>query len=162
MLWGFLEGLGSPEIRSKVWAVFVLNVLKKMNKVIIHKLSGGGDPRGHSFNVPKEALRKIGATDNMHIATIKPGHIRGNHFHAEGTEVIAVLYESPWELGWDDGPDTGISTETFEGDGCVVVEIPPGCSHAVKNTGSAPLVIMAVMDKPYNPENPDMHKREVL
>jgi oxalate decarboxylase/phosphoglucose isomerase-like protein (cupin superfamily) len=122
----------------------------------------GGDQRGDSFSVPTEYLEFVGAPGDMHVASIRPGHVRGNHFHVERHELILVLPHEAWSLHWDSGADTAVSTREFHGPGAVAIAIPPSAAHAIRNDGQALLWLIAATDGRYDPASPDAHRREVV
>ena len=79
------------------------------------------------------------AQRNVHVVVSRPGAVRGNHYHPEGTEILTVA-----------GPalvrtrEAGVVSDTPVPDGaCYRFTIPPGVTHAVRNTGEAPAVLIA-------------------
>ncbi len=125
-------------------------------------LDDDGDERGSSFAVPHEYLRFLGAAGDMHIACIRPGHTRGNHYHALRVELIVVIHFDRFSLHWDRGADTEPSRRSFEGRGAVAIAIPKHSSHAIVNNGDEPLWLVATSDGPYDPDDPDAHRRVVV
>lgn len=81
-----------------------------------------------------------------HLATVRPGAVRGNHYHPRRREVLAVLYSDRWTLLWDDGEGTPVQSRTFEGSGAVLMDADPLCAHAVRNDGAADLQLFALGD----------------
>jgi oxalate decarboxylase/phosphoglucose isomerase-like protein (cupin superfamily) len=117
--------------------------------------------RGWSFPVAAPALATLSEVKDMHVASIMPGHIRGNHFHAERKEVIVVVFEDRWSLYWDSGSGTDVISRSFDGCGAVAITVPHDCAHAIRNDGGAPLVMVAFTDGPYDADHPDAHRRVV-
>jgi oxalate decarboxylase/phosphoglucose isomerase-like protein (cupin superfamily) len=76
--------------------------------------------------------------------------VRGNHYHTERGELIAVVYRGPWSLHWDTGPGTPPQRRDFTGQGAVAVVPPVNWSHAVRNDGDSDLWIFAASDRPYD------------
>jgi len=91
---------------------------------------------------------------DVHIAAIRPGHVRGNHYHAIKTELITVIYRDDWSLHWDTGPGTSVSSRIFKGHGAVGIRIPLLWSHAVKNDGKSDLWLFNVTDMSFDQSNP--------
>jgi dTDP-4-dehydrorhamnose 3,5-epimerase-like enzyme len=60
-------------------------------KVQITQLNNNGDARGFSFMAPAEALAFVGRMADVHLASMKPGAVRGNHYHLRRREAIVVL-----------------------------------------------------------------------
>ena len=122
---------------------------------------GAPDARGVSFSLGAEQLEFLGRPRDVHVASILPGHVRGEHFHAERRELIVVIHEDDFSLHWDDGADGERHSRRFTGAGVVVVSIPPMAAHAVRNDGLRPLWLLAASDGPYDPQRPDAHARTV-
>src|SRR5215471_5469118 len=109
------------------------------NLIRIVQLPNTGDIRGSTFVPPAEFLEFIGSIRDIHIASILPEAVRGNHYHQNHREVLFILYADQWSLHWDSGPGTEIGRETFSGSGTVMVEVEPLASHAVRNDGNSEL-----------------------
>ena len=85
---------------------------------------------------------------DMHVATIEPGAVRGNHYHAERREVLVIMAADRWSLHWDEGADTPARQREFTDPGAVLVTVPPGMSHAIRNDGAVPMQIVRVGRRP--------------
>jgi oxalate decarboxylase/phosphoglucose isomerase-like protein (cupin superfamily) len=121
----------------------------------------GGDERGASFSLSQSYLEFLGAPKDMHIASILPGHIRGNHYHAARREIIVVIHGDRWSLHWDRGANTEVSTRAFTGEGVVAIAVPQNSAHAIRNDGEKPLWLVAATDGIYDPDAPDAYRRIV-
>ena len=130
--------------------------------VRLRKLTDSGDSRGRSFSAPDVSLKQLATVRDMHVATILPGAVRGNHFHRERHEVIVVIYSDQWSLHWDNGPDTHPRSEIISGVGAALIEIDPLASHAIRNDGKAELYMVGLGDATFNPEIPDSYQRRVV
>ena len=107
------------------------------------------DARGFVFE-PLE-LELIASQRNVHVVISKPGVIRGNHYHLNGTEIITVVGPALVRIR-EDGKlrdieilDKKVYRFTF----------PPKVPHAIKNTGDRPNVIVAFNTCEHDPQNPD-------
>ena len=100
------------------------------------------DHRGSSFGVDIPFT----TAGECHVATIRPGAVRGNHFHARRREVLVVLHSDRWTLLWDEGEGTPVRSLSFEGRGAVLMEADPLCAHAVRNDGAQDLQIFVLGD----------------
>lgn len=67
-------------------------------KIEIRELGNSGDARGFSFTIPVEALEFVGRMADVHLASTKPGGVRGNHYHLLRREAIVVLPGATWSL----------------------------------------------------------------
>ena len=66
-----------------------LNLKRKKMRTRIERIEVHSDARGYVF----EPIEKnpIVNQKNVHVVISEPGAIRGNHFHKNGTEIIAVI-----------------------------------------------------------------------
>jgi dTDP-4-dehydrorhamnose 3,5-epimerase-like enzyme len=120
-------------------------------KVQILQLDNSGDARGFSFTTPAQALAFVARMADVHLASTKPGAVRGNHYHLRRREAIVVLPGAKWSLHWDEGADSAAEHREFDGQGAVLVLVSPGASHAVRNDSIAPLWLVAISSEPYDP-----------
>jgi dTDP-4-dehydrorhamnose 3,5-epimerase-like enzyme len=121
-----------------------------------------GDQRGCSFALPDAWNRFLAALADLHVTTIRPGHTRGNHYHARHREILVVIHEDAWTFYWDSGAGTRVEQRVFRGKGSAVIEILPSASHAVVNTGARDVVVLGMSDTPHNPASPDAYPRPVV
>ena len=120
-------------------------------KVEIRELPNRGDQRGFSYTLPAEALTFLERVQDVHLASVLPGAIRGNHFHLRRREVILVSYSDKWSFHWDEGPESSALHRTFGGSGTVMIQVSPGASHAVRNDGHQPFILVAASSESYDP-----------
>jgi len=99
------------------------------------RLSNTGDKRGNSFGVPLGGRRHLISIKNIHVTTLRVGHVRGNHYHSRAKEILIVLYEGKWSAHWDSGPGTKKRVRLFDGEGAVRIQIDTLASHAIVNEG---------------------------
>ena len=128
----------------------------------IERLVDSTDVRGLSFSILSHHMSLIGPARDVHIGEIRPGRIRGNHFHATRGELIAVVFSDRWSLHWDTGPDTMVHASEFDGSGAVLVVPPNNWSHAVKNGGERSLWIIAISDIPHDRNDSDPGRRDAI
>jgi UDP-2-acetamido-2,6-beta-L-arabino-hexul-4-ose reductase len=125
-------------------------------------LSDKGDERGQSFSVPGSSLCFLGSAVDLHVTTIRPGHVRGNHYHVDRREILVVVFQGAWSLYWDHGPGTTTESRRFAGTGAVLIEVDPLASHAVLNDGNRDLHVVAMTNRAYDPGAPDTVHRPVV
>jgi len=130
--------------------------------VTVTRLDDRGDERGASFAIPDRWRTFLGVPLDAHLTTLRPGHVRGNHYHVERREILIVLHDDAWSLYWDDGPETAPQRRRFAGMGAVLLEIPPLAAHAIVNEGAADLRIIGLSDGPYDPNAPDAYPRALV
>lgn len=120
-------------------------------KIQIQELANSGDMRGFSFTAPSEALAFVGRMADVHLASTKPGAVRGNHYHLRRREAILVLPGAKWSLHWDEAENAAPQHRTFDGNQAVLVLVSPGASHAVRNDGDRELWLVAISSESYDP-----------
>jgi dTDP-4-dehydrorhamnose 3,5-epimerase-like enzyme len=120
-------------------------------KIQVTELSNGGDGRGFSFTAPAEALAFVGRMADVHLASTKPGAVRGNHYHLRRREAVVVLPGSKWSLHWDEGDAETAQHREFSGECAVMVLVSPGASHAVRNDSEGQLWLVAISSETYDP-----------
>jgi dTDP-4-dehydrorhamnose 3,5-epimerase-like enzyme len=124
-------------------------------RVVIETLNMHSDVRGAVVEpLDGEALA---SQKNVHVAISQPGCVRGNHYHQFGAEIITVI--GPALARFRDG-DQIADVEVAAGE-AVRFTIPPGISHAVKNTGAQPCIMIAFNTILHDRNTPDLI-RDVL
>jgi dTDP-4-dehydrorhamnose 3,5-epimerase-like enzyme len=117
----------------------------KLEEVLIH-----GDPRGSVFEPLSEA--GLAGQRNVHVVTTEPGRVRGNHYHERATETVVVCGHTLVRLR-----EAGRVEELLVPPGrCVRLTLPPGVSHAFKNVGDVPNVIVSFASRPHDAARPDV------
>jgi dTDP-4-dehydrorhamnose 3,5-epimerase-like enzyme len=124
-------------------------------RVVIETLPMHSDARGAVVE-PLDG-GALGTQKNVHVAISQPGCVRGNHYHRLGTEVITVL--GPALARFRDGDEIA-DVEVAAGQ-AIRFTIPPGVSHAVKNTGAQPCAMIAFNTMPHDRNALDVF-RDVL
>lgn len=134
-------------------------------EMVITQLPESTDERGLSFSLSTEMIADLIVRD-VHIAAIRPGHVRGNHYHAKKNELITVVYTDDWSLHWDTGLGTAVHSRSFSGTGAVSITVPLQWSHAVRNDGERDMWLFNITDMSSDRSQPaasqDAHSREVV
>lgn len=94
---------------------------------------------------------------NIHLGTMHPGAVRGNHSHTQSKECIIFL-EGPIYLRSE--TDGNTQSETIRTP--VKVSISPNTAHAFKNVGTNTISFVAYRNKEYDDENPDVTSVELI
>lgn len=116
----------------------------KMDDLPVH-----ADERGMVFEPVGSGV--LSAQRNVHVVTSRPGAIRGNHYHLQGTETIAVSGPALVRIKQD-----GDSQDIPVADGKIIrFTFPPGVPHAIKNTGDGLNILVAFNTVEHDPEQPD-------
>lgn len=130
--------------------------------IAITRAPNTGDARGDSYTVEEKVLRFLGRLEDFHVMTIRPGCVRGNHYHAVRREVLLVLFEDAWSVLWADDPSAAVQRREFVGRGVVVIEVRPGVPHAIRNDGAVDLRVVGLADIPFDPQKPDAYIRQLV
>lgn len=88
------------------------------------------DDRGWMINFIQDNLLNDQEIKNIHLGIIKPGKIRGNHFHKEQAEWLFV-FGGKALVAWDDG--LKIEKYKINKNDYFLFEIPATITHSVKN-----------------------------
>ena len=120
----------------------------------IQDLSVRLDDRGVVISLDKVSnLIGVSELSLCHVVTLRPGTIRGNHYHPKSTEHILFI-DGKVEVivGMEKNLD-GHSEElnlvvrkVFEPTPGQILRIPAGIPHAVKNVGQNDAVIMCIYE----------------
>ena len=124
-------------------------------QVVIEKLEMIADARGWVLEPLNEAL--LGGMRNAHVVLTEPGAVRGNHYHRVSREIFTVV--GPAQIRWrEDGVVRDLLVPEGEAWRLTIPELIP---HAIKNTGTKPLFLVAFNSRPHDRAHPDV-VREVL
>lgn len=105
--------------------------MKELKKIDLDK-NLWQDERGWGFNpCDIKGLNKE-AIGDIHIVSINPNTIRGNHYHTNCTEWIFVLTGSV-KVFWKVQAEEDKKELLIEEDKPVLLEVPPGIEHAFLN-----------------------------
>jgi UDP-2-acetamido-2,6-beta-L-arabino-hexul-4-ose reductase len=113
------------------------------------------DSRGLVFE-PLDAAT-LAEQRNVHVTVTEPGAIRGNHYHLQSAEVLAVIGPALVRVRHE-GRILDYPVAAGEVRRCVV---PPGVAHAIRHDGPHPGFLISFRTKVFDPANPDTY-RDVL
>jgi len=132
-----------------------------MKNVEIISLQLRTDNRGWVAWPLEETLLKNGALSNLHVPSLRPGAIRGNHYHLNSTEHVLVL----------SGPCTAMFVDNETGEELLIpipeneptlFKIMPNTTHAFRNDGRYDIYLICC-DQPSNTSaRPDVHRAAIL
>ncbi|MCX8089426.1 MAG: cupin domain-containing protein [Verrucomicrobiae bacterium] len=88
---------------------------------------------------------------NVHVVWTEPGAVRGNHYHQRTTEIIVVV--GPARVRVREGE--AVRDQLVAAEQALRFTIPPGVPHAIQNTGTRPMILMAFTDQPHDRARPD-------
>lgn len=91
------------------------------------------DVRGWGVRALEASGVAPGGVGEMHVASLEPGAVRGNHVHPNVTEWI-IVFGGPTTLAWRPR-DGAVERIQLPGPGPTLVELAPGEAHAVRCDG---------------------------
>ena len=132
-----------------------------MKLIEIEGLKSSSDSRGFSIRPLSDEELQTKKIFNLHLVSLKPGVVRGNHFHRYQNEVICV-FGSRCKMAVVDNKTGKREEEIIEEDKRVLLKIPTNVTHALKNIGNDTLYLLCYSDREYNPENHDAVANKIL
>jgi UDP-2-acetamido-2,6-beta-L-arabino-hexul-4-ose reductase len=92
----------------------------------------------------------------LFVSRTKPGVTRGNHYHHTKTEKFFVVAgEGLIRMRHIEGGE--VIEYRVRGEDFSVVDIPPGYTHSIENTGEGELVTLFWASQVFDPERPDTY-----
>lgn len=114
------------------------------------------DERGSLF----EWIKQDGF-GQVFVSTTKPGITRGDHFHHTKVEKFLVI-SGEAEIRFRRLDSLEVVTYRVSGSSPVVIDIPPGYTHSITNTGDSELVTLIWANEIFNVHKPDTYFLNVL
>jgi dTDP-4-dehydrorhamnose 3,5-epimerase-like enzyme len=90
------------------------------------------DDRGYGLNLLAASGMTSKPIGDLHAVSMKPGKIRGNHYHEKSTEWLLFLGGKA-KLVWREVGGNSINSVVISGLTPSLYEIPPNVEHAVIN-----------------------------
>ncbi|WP_442507033.1 NAD-dependent epimerase/dehydratase family protein [Novipirellula sp. SH528] len=114
------------------------------------------DDRGWLFELIKS--KQFG---QIFVSETKPGITRGNHYHNTKIEKFCLIKGEGVirfrQLNQDEIIEYPVSDQTIQ-----VVDIPPGFTHSIENTGSDSMIVLFWANEIFDPNAPDTYWEEVI
>jgi len=123
------------------------------------------DARGWLFELIKSPY-----AGQIFVSKTKPGITRGNHYHDTKVEKFCVIQgegiirfrHALSEPAGEAGKGTAAIIEYRVSDGDIrVVNIPPGYTHSIENTGRGDMITLFWANEIFDPEQPDTYSLAV-
>ncbi|MFH1931904.1 MAG: NAD-dependent epimerase/dehydratase family protein [Pseudomonadota bacterium] len=154
---GFRENLLSPDFADefvrKLYATY-LSYLDPGN--LSYTLEKKSDNRGYLGEFLKAA-----GFGQIFVSNTSPGIIRGNHYHNTKTEKFLVV-EGEGVIVLRNIFCSDVIEYKVNGSDLRVIDIPPGYTHSIENTGSANLVTLFWSNQILDPNNTDTYAMNVV
>ncbi len=114
-----------------------------------YKLELKTDPRGSLFE-----LLKTKSAGQIFLSTTLPGITRGNHFHHTKTEKFLVIQGSG-RIQFRSAVGLDVIEYDVTGARPEIVDIPPGYTHNITNTGEDLMITLFWANEVFDPQNTD-------
>lgn len=106
------------------------------------------DDRGWTLDPLGAAALAHERLGDLHLVSLGPGAVRGNHYHPRSTEWMLIC-GGPARLAWRPAHAAGEVREvTVDGAGPALLCIPPRVAHALVNLGDRPIHALCFSDGP--------------
>ncbi|MCX7835981.1 MAG: cupin domain-containing protein [bacterium] len=135
-----------------------MNEQKKVIRLFLSDKRIEQKERGWLIQLMPILKEYISPIEDIHIVSLEPNTIRGNHYHQETTEIIFPLFGRitvAWkeeELLFKENPLPATT----------LYVIPPNVPHALRNDGLVAAIAIAFGSKSYDPIHPDRVKEEII
>lgn len=127
---------------------FMKEIKYKVKELEIHSDERGWLVEMLKRNELKKEIKQI------NVATIKPGGIRGNHYHLKRTEWFLII-RGKAEFYLADLKTEEKVCFKISPNKATVITVFPKIAHAVKNSGKGIAYLVEAQNTIYNPKNPD-------
>jgi quercetin dioxygenase-like cupin family protein len=134
-----------------------------MEQSIIQQIDipGTKDERGVTV-IPMEESKLFGGKYcNVHIPSINPGAIRGNHYHADQPEYVLILGQDCRIVAVENATQRREELFFEEAPNKLLV-FPPKVTHALKNEGKEMIYLVCFNEKDGSSDKPETTRKVIL
>ncbi len=114
------------------------------------------DQRGWLFELVKSE-----SFGQIFVSTTHPGVTRGNHYHDSKIEKFCVV-QGRGLIRFRHVESSDVIEYPVDEGNLQIVDIPPGYTHSIENTGDKDMVTLFWANEVFNPDAPDTYWEEVL
>jgi len=134
------------------------------DRVQVCKLDIHTDERGRFCSILDgsrlEKLRDL-PFGTLIITTAYPNHVKGNHYHRSTRDWVCVVTGEGLLRLEDVQTSETIDLKMGESN-FVIVEIPTGVSHGIKNVGVGEMIVVEYSDRSFEEKRNDIHPFVVI
>lgn len=120
------------------------NKMKTIKNIQIEN-STWNDDRGWGLNLLAASGRNSKPIGDLHVVSMKPGKIRGNHYHENSTEWVLFMGGKA-KLIWREVGCKSINSVMIPGLKPTLYEIPPNVEHAIINEDQHDIYLVSMND----------------
>lgn len=118
-----------------------MNVVKRIDvQATIWK-----DERGWGINPFNTFHLSDTASLGLHVVSLKPGYIRGNHYHTDAKEWMLIC-GSTVKFLWKAVEEKTVNEVIIRNNEPALLEIPPLIEHALRNEGEHEIYLIVMSD----------------
>lgn len=128
-------------------------------KLKIKKLAVKKDDRGWLAEILRTEDVDGKKFGQILITTAHPGKIKGGHYHLRKREWYCLI-KGRGLLILENRKSGERRELEIDDKNMVLVEIPKGVLHSIKNIGQDVMFLLAYTDEPFNPSDPDTYYEE--
>lgn len=144
------ESLRLPDVSDEFTKKLYTTYLSYLNEDDFgYYLKTNTDNRGNLTELIKS--EKFG---QFFISSTKPGITRGNHYHHSKTEKFIVIKGNA-DICFRKIDGTNVIRYSVSGDNLQPIDIPPGYTHNITNTGEEELITLFWANEIFNPDKLD-------
>jgi UDP-2-acetamido-2,6-beta-L-arabino-hexul-4-ose reductase len=128
----------------------------------IEKLEVHGDGRGWLVEALKQDQIPDGQSiRQIYVASIKPGCVRGNHYHKKRMEWF-FLIGADAEIHLEDMETKEKKVIFFSSEAMQRVAVYPNVAHAVANKGSETVYLVSAQNDIFDPNDKDSFEHKIV
>ena len=103
------------------------------------------DKRGWLINPTQLPDLDFGVLSNLHLVSLEPNVVRGNHYHPKASEWM-IVFGGAAQIAWQDKNDVHLTTLAISADKPVYYFIPNNVLHAVRNVSQSTIYLLVFRD----------------
>ncbi|MBN1824294.1 MAG: NAD-dependent epimerase/dehydratase family protein [Endomicrobiales bacterium] len=150
------ENLRVPDMSDKLTKYLYATYLSYLEKDDFkYKLDMKTDQRGMLAE-----LLKSENSGQIFVSKTHKGITRGNHYHNTKVEKFCVI-QGKAVIRFRNVLSKDVIEYMVSGEKIEIVDIPPGYTHSIRNTGEGEMIVLFWASEIFNADNPDTYFKEV-
>ena len=132
-----------------------------MSIIQIKEIEYNQDDRGWLIRPITDNDIKSRTVSDVHMVSLKPGAIRGNHYHVHKTENIPIIGGICRVIAVDNGTKKK-EEKTIENTSNILLVIPPNVTHAIENIGNEVAYLLCFSNVKKDLKNQDLVRNKII
>ena len=125
------------------------------------KIEIGKDNRGFSAKPVDENALKKGEALNLHVVSMNPGAVRGNHYHKKQSEIIWVI-GGPCIVTAKNRDSGEVEKIEISPENNTLLTISPEITHAIKNISDEIAYLLCYSDYSVSEDDKDVFRDKLV